>query len=60
LAPEIYDQDGVGRFAMSFGFWHGPPIEILACAVHTVLFFASVEGSRCIAKGHDQPALLWS
>jgi hypothetical protein len=45
---------------MYFGFWHGPPIEILACAVHTVLFFASVEGSRCIAKGHDQPALLWS
>jgi hypothetical protein len=39
LAPEIDDQDGVGRFAMCFGFWHGPPIGVAACAVHTVLFF---------------------
>ena len=28
LASEIDDQDGVGRFAVCFGVWHGQPIVI--------------------------------
>jgi hypothetical protein len=59
LRSEIDDQDGVGRLGVYLSFWHGPPIEILARSVHTVLFFASVDGHRGIAKRYDQPALLW-